>query len=120
MGASRRVSRLLIATAKHPVRFEHVGQHPSVVGLKDVQGKDRTGKQRGIAQNHQQVLPRISTGKKRTKVEKTEETTHIKGCGDGEVAPLFPNYERQKINLFSGARDNSGSRLGPLHGPKDQ
>ncbi|MDP6913749.1 MAG: hypothetical protein QGF29_01460, partial [Verrucomicrobiota bacterium] len=80
---------------KDSMRFEHVGQRPPVAGLKDVQGKDHTGKQRGVAQNHQRVLPGISTGKICTKVEKTEEITHIKGCLNGEVAPLFPNYERQ-------------------------
>ncbi|MDB4342040.1 hypothetical protein OAA59_02385 [bacterium] len=43
---------------KHPVGFEYVGQHPSVAGLKDVQWKDRIGKQRGAAQNHQRDFAR--------------------------------------------------------------
>jgi hypothetical protein len=53
-----------MAMAKHPVRFEHVGQHPPVAGLKDVKGKDRTGKQRGVAQNHQRGFARNQHRKK--------------------------------------------------------
>lgn len=43
------------------------------------------------------------------KSKKMEESTQIKGCGDGEVAPLFPNNERQFYNHRGGISAHSGS-----------